>query len=304
MEKIGLLGYQLPPGFRFHPTDEELINDYLKKKITSSLSPSSSIIADINLYKYNPWDLPERAFFGEEEWFFFSPRDRKYKNGARPNRAAGSGYWKATGTDKPILAAGGTHCLGVKKALVFYKGRPPKGTKTDWVMHEYRLLDPTNGQLKNKDSMRLDDWVLCRIRHKISLQVQADDEQEHTVASHVVKPNNQKMEMQVMERERSEFFEGTEYEMFACLMNSEAENSGLSFDHQIHGQEMGAAVVGETKPFQQVLQTIKRKLSFGALDEVLMLPQSKRLNYDGCKGEQFSPFELDFVDQDFLDLLL
>jgi hypothetical protein len=76
--------------------------------------------------------------FGEGEWFFFSPRDRKYPNGARPNRTAGSGYWKATGTDKPILAAGGTRCLGVKKALVFYQGRSPRGTKTEWVMHEFR----------------------------------------------------------------------------------------------------------------------------------------------------------------------
>lgn len=84
---------------------------------------------------------PEKALFGEGEWFFFSPRDRKYPNGFRPNRSAASGFWKAIGTDKPILSSGGSECLGVKKALVFYKGRPPKGIKTDWVMHEYRLLD-------------------------------------------------------------------------------------------------------------------------------------------------------------------
>jgi hypothetical protein len=83
------------------------------------------------------------ACFGENEWYFFSPRDRKYPNGARPNRAAASGYWKATGTDKPITSSGGSshsHCkVGVKKALVFYKGKPPKGIKTNWIMHEYRL---------------------------------------------------------------------------------------------------------------------------------------------------------------------
>lgn len=58
MESIELLSHQLPPGFRFHPTDEELINAYLKKKITSSMTQFTSIIADINIYKYNPWDLP------------------------------------------------------------------------------------------------------------------------------------------------------------------------------------------------------------------------------------------------------
>ena len=81
--------------------------------------------------------------YGESEWYFFSPRDRKYPNGIRPNRAAGSGYWKATGTDKPIHDSATGESVGVKKALVFYRGRPPKGTKTSWIMHEYRLAaDP------------------------------------------------------------------------------------------------------------------------------------------------------------------
>lgn len=71
----------------------------------------------------------------------------------RPNRAAASGYWKATGTDKPILTSCGTKSVGVKKALVFYKGRPPKGIKTDWIMQEYRLLDTI--VWKQKGSMRV-----------------------------------------------------------------------------------------------------------------------------------------------------
>ncbi|XP_021673919.1 NAC transcription factor 56 isoform X2 [Hevea brasiliensis] len=159
----------LPPGFRFHPSDEELIVHYLKNKVASSPLPAS-IIADLDLYKYNPWDLPiEKASFGEDEWYFFTPRDRKYPNGARPNRAAASGYWKATGTDKPILTSCGATNIGVKKALVFYKGRPPKGIKTDWIMHEYRLLETLAWNPKKKGSTRLDDWVLCRVRRKSSL---------------------------------------------------------------------------------------------------------------------------------------
>lgn len=86
-----------------------------------------------------------KASFGDQEWYFFSPRDRKYPNGARPNRAATSGYWKATGTDKPILTSKGVpQKVGVKKALVFYGGKPPKGIKTNWIMHEYRLLENNN----------------------------------------------------------------------------------------------------------------------------------------------------------------
>ncbi|KAJ0084679.1 hypothetical protein Patl1_30728 [Pistacia atlantica] len=161
-------GFQFPPGFRFHPSDEELIVYYLQNKVTSRPLPAS-IIAEIDLYKYNPWELPKQALFGEDEWFFFSPRDRKYPNGARPNRAAGSGYWKATGTDKPIFSSYGSKNLGVKKALVFYTGRPPRGIKTDWMMNEYRLLDTMIKPSRLKGSMRLDDWVLCRVRLKSNM---------------------------------------------------------------------------------------------------------------------------------------
>ncbi|XP_020102222.1 NAC transcription factor 29-like isoform X2 [Ananas comosus] len=173
----------LPPGFRFHPTDEELIVHYLRNR-ASALPCPVAIIAEVDIYKFDPWELPGKALFGEREWYFFSPRDRKYPNGVRPNRAAASGYWKATGTDKPIVASRGNANVGVKKALVFYKGKPPKGAKTDWIMHEYRLAEALNGYshhkpVKNRDSsMRLDDWVLCRIYKKSSQLNSAEHEQE------------------------------------------------------------------------------------------------------------------------------
>lgn len=151
----------LPPGFRFHPTDEELVVHYLCRKCASQRI-SVPIIAEIDLYKFDPWQLPGMALYGEKEWYFFSPRDRKYPNGSRPNRAAGTGYWKATGADKPI---GKPNTLGIKKALVFYAGKAPKGVKTNWIMHEYRLanVDRSAGKRTN---LRLDDWVLCRIYNK------------------------------------------------------------------------------------------------------------------------------------------
>ncbi|ONK61719.1 uncharacterized protein A4U43_C08F32850 [Asparagus officinalis] len=154
----------LPPGFRFHPTDEELVVHYLCRKAAYQRLPVP-IIAEVDLYKHDPWNLPEKALFGQKEWYFFTPRDRKYPNGSRPNRAAGKGYWKATGADKPVSPPGSKKPLGIKKALVFYSGKAPRGIKTDWIMHEYRLAD-ANRAPNRKDSIRLDDWVLCRLYNK------------------------------------------------------------------------------------------------------------------------------------------
>lgn len=46
----------VPPGFRFHPTDEELVDYYLRKKV-SSRRIDLDVIKDVDLYKIEPWDL-------------------------------------------------------------------------------------------------------------------------------------------------------------------------------------------------------------------------------------------------------
>lgn len=70
------------------------------------------------------------------------PRDRKHGSGGRPNRTTERGFWKATGSDRRIVSLSEPkRVIGLRKTLVFYKGRAPRGTKTDWVMNEYRLPD-------------------------------------------------------------------------------------------------------------------------------------------------------------------
>ncbi|GAB2276033.1 hypothetical protein Dimus_010775 [Dionaea muscipula] len=149
----------LPPGFRFHPSDEELITCYLTNKI-SDANFISRAIADVNLNKCEPWDLPGKSKMGEKEWYFFSHRDRKYPTGVRTNRATNTGYWKTTGKDKEIFNSVTSELIGMKKTLVFYRGRAPRGEKTNWVMHEYRIHS------RSVYRSAKDEWVVCRVFQK------------------------------------------------------------------------------------------------------------------------------------------
>ncbi|KAL3843327.1 hypothetical protein ACJIZ3_000730 [Penstemon smallii] len=160
------------PGFRFHPTEEELLNFYLKsmvfgKKLRGG-GCGGDIIGFLNIYNHHPRELPGLAKIGEREWYFFVPRDKKHgtgtgSGGGRPNRTTQNGFWKATGSDRKILSLHDPKkLLGLKKTLVFYEGRAPRGTKTDWVMNEYRL--PTNTPPAAEDSK--DIIVLCKIYRK------------------------------------------------------------------------------------------------------------------------------------------
>ncbi|KAJ7946506.1 NAC domain containing protein [Quillaja saponaria] len=125
------------PGFRFHPTEEELVEFYLRRKVEGKRF-NVELITFLDLYRYDPWELPGLAAIGEKEWFFYVPRDRKYRNGDRPNRVTTSGYWKATGADRMIRSEN-FRSIGLKKTLVFYFGKAPKGIRTSWIMNEYRL---------------------------------------------------------------------------------------------------------------------------------------------------------------------
>ncbi|KAK9089103.1 hypothetical protein Scep_028185 [Stephania cephalantha] len=331
MEGTSMRSPDLPPGFRFHPTDEELITYYLKPKVLSSSSnPIVSLITDIDLYKFNPWDLPGKALFGQEEWFFFSPRDRKYPNGDRPNRVAGCGYWKATGTDKPILSSCSSMCLGVKKALVFYKGKPSKGLKTDWVMDEYRLLDDVARSPRVKGSMRLDDWVLCRVRRKFTPTSQMrDHKHENSLNSGSSPPmllqDHYKLEDQARKkRDHEMLFEGCHDNQLLTYLGSpdqstagtSSTNYGMYRDTSIitdHHQEITpkfsevmmmadhdhdnmAQTNMVNSSFQTMLESIKRTLSIGALDELhassVVPPLKRQASSDyhaKIDDDQFSP---------------
>ncbi|PKI75372.1 transcription factor JUNGBRUNNEN 1-like [Punica granatum] len=161
------------PGFRFHPTDEELVSFYLCRKVDKKPMRIDHLIQQIDIYKHDPWDLPRTENYGgdNKECYFFCKRGRKYRNSVRPNRVTGSGFWKATGIDKPVYsnALGGDRrdqcVIGLKKTLVYYRGCAGKGTKTDWMMHEFRLPSdgPTSSNKCIPHPQETEVWTVCRI---------------------------------------------------------------------------------------------------------------------------------------------
>lgn len=50
------------PGFRFHPTDEELVGFYLLRKVEKK-PLRIELIKQVDIYKYDPWDLPSMIPF-------------------------------------------------------------------------------------------------------------------------------------------------------------------------------------------------------------------------------------------------
>ncbi|KAK6918205.1 NAC domain [Dillenia turbinata] len=160
---------RVPPGFRFHPTEEELLHYYLRKKVAYE-KIDLDVIREVDLNKLEPWDIQETCRIGstpQSDWYFFSHKDKKYPTGTRTNRATAAGFWKATGRDKLIYS--NSRRIGMRKTLVFYRGRAPHGQKTDWIMHEYRLDDNTT-DLKESNAIgetsQDEGWVVCRIFKK------------------------------------------------------------------------------------------------------------------------------------------
>ncbi|XP_052176176.1 NAC domain-containing protein 90-like [Diospyros lotus] len=156
----------VPAGFRFYPTEEELVSFYLQNKLRGTRQDLDRVIPILYIYHFNPGDLPQ--FAGElcrgdpEQWFFFVPRQEKEARGGRPSRLTASGYWKATGSPGYVYSSN-NKVIGVKRTMVFYTGRAPTGRKTDWKMNEYRAIDGEESSSSNKIPKLRQELSLCRV---------------------------------------------------------------------------------------------------------------------------------------------
>ncbi|XP_044494289.1 NAC domain-containing protein 90-like [Mangifera indica] len=156
----------MPPGFRFYPTEVELISFYLHHKLHANSEDFSRImdqvIPVVNIYDFNPWELPQFSQYlchkDPEQWFFFVPRQESEVRGGRPNRLTTEGYWNATGSHGFVYSS--NRIVGGKRTMVFYRGRAPNGRKTQWKMNEYNAIE------REASTYARQHFSLCRVYKK------------------------------------------------------------------------------------------------------------------------------------------
>ncbi|KAG7559413.1 NAC domain [Arabidopsis thaliana x Arabidopsis arenosa] len=116
-------GMKLPIGYRFHPTEQELISF-----ITCSQGLCFSFA-----FLHHPWDQKEK------QRYFFCKKREVSSNEHRIKISSGDGYWKPIGKERPIIACGKT--FGIRRTLAFYETNKSSSycNKTRWSMTEYCL---------------------------------------------------------------------------------------------------------------------------------------------------------------------
>nr|CAB3485385.1 unnamed protein product [Digitaria exilis] len=175
-----------PVGFRFTPTLRELVEFYLLPKLLDQPTVPNDAIIEADAYECDPEILTkkyeERGV--DDDWFFLSPRSRRYPGGDRPTRrtADNRGRWKpSTGQSKPGKNAAAGHSKGRKglgknlsvgavdfteNTLAYYLGEPKDETKTKWLMQELTVPEPEKERdpdAKPRDHMLLNKYVMCKI---------------------------------------------------------------------------------------------------------------------------------------------
>ncbi|KAL0351181.1 UNVERIFIED_CONTAM: NAC domain-containing protein 83 [Sesamum radiatum] len=173
---------KLPIGFRFHPTDQELLLHYLKRKLYSLPLPPSLIPDHFDVFHSNPWDLPGDL---KEKRYFFCKTKMNFMTKCSLI-SSDCGYWKSSAKDKQVMApptATNPNTHWIKKSFLFYHGKTSPLLKTQWVMHQFCLVASFTPPylLPQKLMMQVGDWVVCRV-------YQRKRKARNQVANYIKKP--------------------------------------------------------------------------------------------------------------------
>ncbi|KAM3388066.1 hypothetical protein ACQJBY_010696 [Aegilops geniculata] len=155
----------LVPGFRFRPTDKEIVLHYLKPKVLNLALPRRIEELD-NIYALDAGDIRLDEEDGDKErlgFFFMRKQDEAYSNGCYYTTPAG--YWRIRG--RPSRMREGRRTVAFKTSMDFYRGRLLHGRRTPWSMFEYKL-NADRGDLRNLAQPEMNSYVMCKVRKRDS----------------------------------------------------------------------------------------------------------------------------------------
>ncbi|CAL9755574.1 unnamed protein product [Musa acuminata subsp. burmannicoides] len=126
----------VPSGYRFVPTAEELVVDYLANWIAGT--PPGRAVAFADVYGTEPWNL----LGSDRQEGYFAERQPKASGCSRVDRTAGTGSWLLNRRQEPVksIVDGREIVVGRRSYLSFKDGRRKN---SGWVMYEYEMCSST-----------------------------------------------------------------------------------------------------------------------------------------------------------------
>ena len=139
----------VPSGYRFLPTAEELVVDYLANCVAGTPLPSRAVAFE-DVYGTEPWNL---LGSDRQEGYFFAERKPKNSGGSRVDRKAGSGSWTLYKKQETVksMVGGREMVVGRKSCLSFNDGRRKN---SGWTMYEFEMC--SSGGFETR--------VLCHVK--------------------------------------------------------------------------------------------------------------------------------------------
>uniref|UniRef100_A0A2C9VQJ9 NAC domain-containing protein n=2 Tax=Manihot esculenta TaxID=3983 RepID=A0A2C9VQJ9_MANES len=175
--KIDEILAQLPVGYKFLPTDEELVIHYLMNKLLNRLLPAN-IAPDIDASEF--YSKPPNSLSvsfplsmvspscGEREWYFFIHEHEDFLGKSRERIRMvgdGTGFWRSSGLEKYIRNSDG-RVLAFKSRFFYFSGNDANAKKTHWKMDQYRL----HNQCPAPDHNSKDEqWVLGKLKRGMEI---------------------------------------------------------------------------------------------------------------------------------------
>ncbi|TVU15326.1 hypothetical protein EJB05_38842, partial [Eragrostis curvula] len=158
------------PGFRFLPTDLEIVLHYLKHRILNLELPEHNAVRDgLDVHRTDADEITLDINDGGKErlGFFFVHKDQAYTNGCW--YPTPGGYWKLR-RGQPAAIRHGGRVVAFKTSMDYVRGRAPHGRRTPWSMSEY-ALNARHHDLRNLAQPTMNSFVVCKVWKRTSIKV-------------------------------------------------------------------------------------------------------------------------------------